>query len=192
MKMISKKLCVFLSFVFLCAMAHASIVFQADAGFPGACGLRYEDCFETRNPVKTSLGFGLGDISFSAAWEFNSHDGERLHFFTGVDVGYFCCAHPVTLTFGTMFQLFRTELFSFELSGSLKAGPSFGWWGSVSVYLQPSVDLVMMGKSRRGFYGGMGITTIHSWNGAYYQDFGWNSRWDWFAGAHLFLGFRIL
>lgn len=173
-------------------MAHASIVFQADAGFPGACGLRYEDCFETRNPVRTSLGFGLGDISFSAAWEFNSHDGERLHFFTGVDVGYFCCAHPVTLTFGTMFQLFRTELFSFELSGSLKAGPSFGWWGSVSAYLQPSVDLVMMGKSRRGFYGGMGITTIHSWNGAYYQDFGWNSRWDWFAGAHLFLGFRIL
>ncbi len=187
-----KKMFVCLAFVMAVSGAHATAALQFGVSNPGLGGFRYESCFDYREPVTSGMEFAIGEFSVSFLWEFNTGDGKNVHFFTALDTGYFALTVPVSVTFGTMFKLFEKSCFSFELATALKTGAGFGFWGGVSCFMQPYVDFVIMGKSRTGFFAGVGLTTVHSWEAAYFEGFGWESGWNWFVGPHISFGLRFL
>lgn len=195
-KGLNKKITLFLILLVMGSACHASIVFQLDSH---SLGLYSE--FKSRPFAKDEALKNTGDILFipltqemlaSLLWEFNSHDGERLHGFTGLCLGLNGFGIPMALEGGMNFQLFETENLSFELCTALRLGYCSGLKGGGYIFAEPYVDFLMMSKSRRWLYGSIGIADMNVFDmPCYFEGFGWESYWANILSLHIALGLRL-
>ena len=155
-----KKLLVALFTITLATSAFAEIIIQADLPILGGVmstvykpELGYDQA-----PVEFARYDDAGSFGAGVMWEFNSREEMKIHPFVGLSVGLSYWGFPLTGVGGLNIGLFNFGPFASELQTTLEAGPLVELWGSLDFFSQISVDMLFMPKSRRGLFGGIGIT----------------------------------
>ena len=188
-----KKVFVLVLFAFLpLAFLHAYSFVQFDANPYGLYREKYHDSFDRLSPDSVDEICMPAGCNVSVFEEFNSDDGKRLHYFIGGDFGLPGIGFSLTVNGGLYFQLFTSRYCSFELCSGLRLGPAIHALSGVPfLFVSPYADFIVMPKSRKGFYAGVGVIQFTEWSGAYYKDLGWETALITFYGSHAVLGFRV-
>lgn len=155
----------------------AGVYLNSDmTGFGGYFGVDY-DCFaEGKKLTVTPQWEIFGGASMGLGWEFDTRDTELdNHWYAGVNTGFEMVGLSFAGVGGFTHKLGEFGPFRMELDTSLKVGTIIPIVTSGLVYygyVNPSVDVILMGKKRTGFFGGLGISNINFFTGKTYKNYG--------------------
>ena len=190
-----KKIILILTLIFLSHFCFAGIVVQ-NSIIPFGYNFDYdENCFRVDKEKEFSCEFSNYLLSFNGGllWEFNSKKTDiPFHFMTGVEIGF--SRHGFfSFTFPLIFQftLLKLEKSIIELQVNVDFGYTHGIKGGVFFFYSPSIDVTFGSKSRKWFYGGVGVGTEGTFSAAHYKDYGNDIDIEATMGLHLFVGVRF-
>lgn len=99
---------------------------------------------------------GLGT---QICWEFNSMADTKFRPFVGGGIGLSIWGFPLTAIGGFNYDLVDFGPLTMDLMTTLKVGSLAEIFGNIDFFVQPSIDAVFMSNSKKGIYGGLGITS---------------------------------
>ncbi len=188
-----KKLIIGIIFACVCFSASASVFVQTDANVCGAFIIHRHDCFdEIQKNVFDSEFNTFNGCSVASGWEFNSKETDAsLHCFTGFDAGFDYYGFSLMPVLGINWTCLKLGNCNMELSGTAAAGVTAGIFGDYYFTSQVSLDLIFCKNSRKGFYGGIGVTNLNIPDGKYYKDYGLVYTNTAYLGPRMILGVRF-
>ncbi|MCQ2592318.1 MAG: hypothetical protein MJ188_05995 [Treponema sp.] len=78
-----------------------------------------------------------------------------------------------------------------ELTATVEADCMIGLFGQIYFGNQNSLDLILRGKTRRGFYGGIGITNLNIPILRIYKDYGMVYYNHCYLGGKILVGYKF-
>lgn len=188
-----KKTILILAIFSLCSFMFARPIIQQEFMGVGLFTEYKHNPFNTIEPDYLSNEFAPFE-GFAGAfmWEFNSSADVPMHFYTGIETGLEICGFPLSVLGGFTYKLFDLNWAVVELNTTIQGGIlSEIFEGYVYGYGKASVDVVMMGKKRRGLYGGIGLVDFIIPDFYFYKDYGTNVFILNYAGLRVVAGFRF-
>lgn len=190
MKKLLVSLCVFFA---VTSASFARVIVDSEVyGLGGGISFGY-DCFDELEPGYCNfIGDGFSGLAARLAWEFKTDETELpLHFYAGVGMGITTYGVSTTGVFGMNHKLAEIKNWNLELDGSLEIGAALGFKGGVYNYTKLSVDAIFLKNTRRGFYGGAGLTFFDSPMLAFYKGYGVEMYFEPQITLHARMGIRI-
>lgn len=187
-----KKIITVFAVLFMCSCVFARVKLQANLAGPGA-GFNYFYSWNNapeENGFKV-LGVPVAGASVSAFWEFNSEKQQPFHFDAGVDLGLFLIGCYINPAASFEYTLVSFSNLKMELNTTLTAGVFVDIFGKWYFNSSQSVDLILCGSERLGFYGGLGIENRIVPSIDIYQGYGSSIRLNDYLGLRLVAGLRF-
>lgn len=181
----------------MCSLSFARVYITQD--ITGLCLSEKLDynCFKPAN--KLSSGFSVDPLlgfSGAAGWEFNTSNLDTpWHFGVGAALGLQLYGFTLGGQFNASYLLKDLGKLRLELCGTIEAGDNavldFCGGGGEYLYIKNTVDVLLMSNTRRGFYGGLGISNLNAPYLCIYKEYGaYTGIWS-ILGLHAQVSLRI-
>ena len=186
-----KNIFVFL-IIFSGVMCFARPILQLDADGCGLYTIYNKSAFDNVDAPSVKNSFiSFSGLTGSLIWEFGKANPQKIHYFAGVTAGIEGGGFPLAAMGGFNMKLMDLGPLNMELSSALNIGSCSGVKGGVEGYGKISSDVIFMGQSRRGFYGGIGIVDYITPNLNYYVDYGLSIHFINNLSLHAVAGLRF-
>lgn len=187
-----KKIILSLAMIFAAHFMFAGVMIEQDAMGIGSTQFIRKNVFNELSGDYNHSGFAqLSGLSASALWEFNSRSLDMFHFYTGLSFGFALDGFPLSLVGGLNMYLADLGPIRLELNLKNENGVLAGIKGGYNYYCKNTAMLMVMGKKRRGLYGGIGITDAIEPNLNYFVDYGWDNYIQNYIGLCVLVGIRF-
>lgn len=121
------------------------------------CSVNYEVKPGTTNSEFHTFGL----CSLSALWEFNSKQELPYYWTAGISTGLFSTGIKANAAAGINVIITRFENTVLEWDSCLQIGPHFDFFGGINLNAEISSDVVLINKSRKDFFVGIGISEAY-------------------------------
>lgn len=187
-----KKLLTIIGILFMCSMSFARVMVQENLSGLGV-GISVNHQWENlpEDNRKDIEFYPYGGLSTSVLWEFNSDIKVAFHPYVGADFGFFMFGLFFAPEVGFNYRLMQLKKIDLELSASAAVGPLIDVFGGIHFYTSQSLDLIVCSRSRRWFYGGLGITNQLIPQLNIYPGYGYDLWKEQVIGLRLIAGLRI-
>lgn len=187
-----KKRIILLLVFFMCSSAFSNMMFEWEvSGLGNITRYRHDEIYKYVGKEVTRYNVSLGIMSSSVLYEFRSNQPNKIHLYTGGQLGLFD-SFNFSGIFGANFEIAEFGRTRIEFDVSSKQGVALGIYGEVSLFMENSLMFNMMSRSRRGFYWGTGITdSFNLQNLELYVDYGTRLVFENFFGITAMVGFRL-
>lgn len=193
-----KKIILILSIFFVTEFAFSNTMISMDYTGYGIISTTDEDCFKQDSLTASSDFSFLSGGSGAVLWEFNSESMNRFHLYTGLSSGAFYNGISLAVVIGGNTKVAEFGPIRLELNFESQQGVSeelanilFGDKPTISYYSKNSFMMCIMNKSRKGIFGGVGLTDCGTFNASYYKNYGTDSFLVNYFGVRLLIGYRF-
>jgi len=172
----------------ICSFSFANIMLQAE---DLACGITFENLTNSGKTTKDSYFTPINCPGVFLGYEFNSNDTEsKNHLYTGVNSSLFIYGIYTAPVIGWNYNLCNLGPVNLEFDLSAALGPVWNVLGGASLYNQYSTSILFEGHSRRGIYGGLGVSAAMLYDMNLKAQAPYFSLYT-FVGGRVFIGFKF-
>lgn len=122
-------------------------------------GFDWDYEFDDFNQYSSLDYFPLNSLTLSLLYEFNSDEDKTVHLFAGGNFGIVFCGICISPEFGINAKIAELNKTNLEFCYTTDAGYVSDIMGYSYFLARNNFDLMIVPKSRKGFYGGVGLGT---------------------------------